>query len=336
MLLEEGNSVEHVMRLAIVIVNYRTAGMVRECIASLEDRLSEDSIAYDLFVVDNDSGDGSYEKLASAYEDRPNVEVIQAGRNLGYGAGNNLVLRRILASNEYDTAWLLNPDTVILNGIPSSVRELLARPAVAAVGSRLEDPDTTPQTSAFRFPGWVSEFLQAARLSLFNRWLGRWRVVQPIANEAVRTDWLAGASVLFKLEALKEVGLFDEAFFLYYEEVDLFRRLKEAGWQSWYCPEMRVVHHVGASTGISDHRRRVGEMPRYWYESRSYYFRKCHGTLGAIWIDLCWLMGRSTFLTSRLLLRRGDRAAVTGRGILTHNALARSWRESTRLVRRGS
>jgi len=302
--------------------------MVRACIASLDAQYGADAIVRKIFVVDNDSGDGSYEMLAAAFEGRSDVEVIHAGRNAGYAAGNNLVLEPIIASDEYDYVWLLNPDTVVLTGISDRVHEILMRPRTAALGACLEDPDTTPQCSAFRFPSWLSEFLQAANLSFLNLWFAKWRVVQPVPDAATQTDWLAGASVVFKTSALRDVGLFDEKFFLYFEEVDLFKRLAEAGWETWYLPEMRVVHHVGASTGISDDRRRVGEMPEYWYASRSYYFSKQHGTLGALWVDLCWALGRAVFLSSRYLLRRSDTAAVKCGRIYANSPLTRSWRAS--------
>lgn len=315
-------------RLAVVIVNYRTAEMARECVESLDAQMQIGTIGYKIFIVDNDSGDGSYETLAARFDGRSDVEVIQAGQNLGYAAANNQILEPIIASDEYEYVWLLNPDTVVLTGITDEILDFMARPRVAALGARLQDPDTTPQISAFRFPGGMSEYLQAANLSLLNRWFAKWRVVQPVQDEPAQTDWLAGASVLIKVAALRDVGLFDEEFFLYFEEVDLFRRLAAAGWESWYFPKMHVIHHVGASTGISDDRRRVGEMPEYWYASRSHYFLKQHGTLGAAWIDLCWLIGRGVFVLSRFLLRRRDTAAVRSGQIYAHNALTRRWRVS--------
>jgi len=315
-------------RLAVVIVNYRTAEMAGACVESLDARMHIGTIGYKIFIVDNDSGDGSYETLAARFDGRADVEVIQAGNNLGYAAANNQVLEPIIASDEYEYVWLLNPDTVVLTGITEEILDFMARPRVAALGARLQDPDTTPQISAFRFPGGVSEFLQSANLSLLNRCFAKWRVVQPVRDEPTQTDWLAGASVLFNVAALRDVGLFDEEFFLYFEEVDLFRRLAGAGWESWYFPEMRVIHHVGASTGISDDRRRVGEMPEYWYASRSHYFLKQHGTSGAALIDLCWLVGRGLFVLSRFLLRKRDTAAVRCGQIYAHNALTRHLRVS--------
>ncbi len=276
-----------------------------------------------LYIVDNDSQDGSYEAFTRAYEGRRDIELIASSRNDGYGAGNNIVLRRLVASDEFETVLLLNPDTELRTPIPETVFELLAGDRIAAVGARLEDPDTTVQVSAFNFPGATSEFLQAANLALFDRFLGRFRVAQPPPEEITRRDWLAGAAVFFKLDALREVGLFDEEFFLYFEEVDLFRRLAAYGWQSWYLPEMRLVHHVGASTQISDHRRREVEMPDYWYASRSRYFTKEWGRVGALWPDLCWLLGRSIHLLSRRLSGKSDRGSVTARNVIVHSSLLR-------------
>lgn len=311
-------------RLAVVIVNYRIAKMAQACVESLFDRVDTSTIRLRAFVVDNDSDDGSYDLLSAAFEDRSNVEVIRAGRNAGYAAGNNLVLRDLIESDDFDYVWLLNPDTAVVSHVDEESLELLERPRVAALGARLEYVDTTPQTSVFRFPSPLSEFLQAANLSMLDRFLARFRVAQPIPGRLLRADWLAGASVVFRLDALREVGLFDETFFLYFEEVDLFKRLDAAGWESWYCPEMRVIHHVGASTGISNERRGVSEMPEYWYASRSHYFQKRYGLLGAFGVDLCWLIGRGLFLLSRIALGRRDTMAVKYGRIRAHHPFTRT------------
>jgi len=314
-------------RLAVVIVNYRIAKLARACVESVLDRVDPATVSFKAFVVDNDSQDGSFEILSTAFEDRSEVEVIRAPRNGGYAAGNNVVLRKLFESpDDYDYVWLLNPDTAVVTRVDEQALAFLERPRIAALGARLEYVDTTPQTSVFRFPSPFSEFMQAANLSILNRVFARIRVVQPIPEERTRADWLAGASVVFRMDALRETGLFDETFFLYYEEVDLFKRLAEAGWESWHCPEMRVIHHVGASTGISNERRGVGDMPEYWYASRSHYFQKRYGLFGALGVDLCWLLGRSLFLLTRFVLRRRDTMVVKYARIRAHHPMTRSSR----------
>jgi serine O-acetyltransferase len=115
------------------------------------------------------------------------------------------------------------------------------------------------------------------------------------------------------------VGVFDEDYFLYFEEVDLFKRMAASGWESWYVPDLRMIHHVGASTGISDYRRQPSTLPNYWYESRSNYFRKQHGTLSSLGIDFSWLAGRGIHLFSRILLRRENSSAVEASRINVSN-----------------
>ncbi len=297
--------------------------MTKASIASLDANLSRDVFDIRIFVVDNNSDDGSLEILNRAFSTRDDVEVIPSTENRGYGAGNNLVLNQVIASQEYEFVWLLNPDTVLLNDIPGQIMEFLMRPMTAAVGARLEDPDTTPQVSAFRFPSFVSEFLHSARIGFLDRLFGRWRVVQPISDIPTRVDWLAGASVFLKVEALREVGVFDEDYFLYFEEVDLFKRMAAHGWEFWYVPSLRMIHHVGASTGISDYRRKPSELPDYWYESRSHYFKKQHGSVSALGIDLSWLWGRWIYLFLSLLLRRKDSSAVKASRIIRFTPLLR-------------
>ena len=297
--------------------------MTKASIASLDANLSRELFDIRIFVVDNNSDDGSLEILNRAFGTRGDVEIIPSRENRGYGAGNNLVLNQVVASEEYEFVWLLNPDTVLLNDIPGQIMELLMRPMTAAVGARLEDPDTTPQVSAFRFPGFASEFLHSAQIGILDRLFSRWRVVQPISDVPTRFDWLAGASVFLKVEALREVGLFDEDYFLYFEEVDLFKRMAAFGWESWYVPSLRMIHHVGASTGISDYRRRPSELPDYWYESRSRYFKKQHGSVSSLGIDLSWLWGRWINLFLGLWVRRKGSSPVKASRIIRFNPLLR-------------
>jgi hypothetical protein len=297
--------------------------MTQECVESLDANLSRKIFDAQIFIVDNHSNDDSLEKLTQAFGTRSDIEIISSKENGGYGAGNNLVLNKVVASAEYEFVWLLNPDTLLLNDIPDHVMEFLMQPLTAAVGARLEDPDTTPQVSAFRFPSFISEFMHAANLGILDRAFSRWRVVQPIPDIPTKVDWLAGASVFLKVEALREVGIFDEDYFLYFEEVDLFKRMAACGWESWYVPSLRMIHHVGASTGISDHRRRPSELPNYWYESRSHYFEKQYGIVPALGIDLSWLLGRGIYIFLRILLRRDDVSSVKSSRIISYTPLLR-------------
>jgi GT2 family glycosyltransferase len=103
--------------------------------------------------------------------------------------------------------------------------------------------------------------------------------------------------MMIRKRLIDDIGLLDEAFFLYFEEVDFFYRAANAGWQTWYVPTSKVMHIEGASTGIKLTKRR----PKYWYNSRRRYFIKHHGVLGLVYTDLLWLLGRLSFLIRRFL-----------------------------------
>lgn len=262
-------------------------------------------------VVDNASEDSSLEVLRQGLEalQRPDwIELKQLPRNGGFAYGNNRVLRQCLeSSHPPDYILLLNPDTVVREGaIAPLIRFLDEHPKAGLVGSRLEDPDGTPQISAFRFPSFWSELDHGLRLGIASRWIGRRRLALPIATEPYAADWLAGASLMIRREVLTSAGLFDEDYFLYFEEVDFCHRAQQSGWECWYVPASRVVHLVGQSTGVTDTRRSPQRMPTYWFESRRRYFLKFHGAIYLAIADLLWMIGFALWRLRRWLLQKPD------------------------------
>jgi len=103
-----------------------------------------------------------------------------------------------------------------------------------------------------------------------------------------RVDWVSGAAVMFQMSALRDAGMFDPEYFLYYEEVDLMRQLAHKGWQTWHVAEARVIHAEGAATGVKGDRPGRRRLPAYWYHSWQYYMRKNHGRAGALLACLAW------------------------------------------------
>jgi N-acetylglucosaminyl-diphospho-decaprenol L-rhamnosyltransferase len=309
-------------RTRIVIVNYRTAGLVVECLRSLEGD-SPDDVPGWVVVVDNGSGDGSAERLGEAIQ-AANwgawVTLLPLPVNRGFAAGNNAALRLILAGGpatrgltspgspgQPDAVLLLNPDTVVRPGAVRALVDFLDRnPRVGIAGSRLEDPDGAPQRSAFRFPSLAGEFEATVRLGLISRWLHRQLDAPPVRDECHVTDWVAGASMLVRRQVFEAVGLLDEGYFLYFEETDFCRRARRAGWPCWYVPTSRVVHLVGQSTGVTTPSRQPRRMPRYWFESRCRYFEKQHGIGYARLADLVWLTGFALWRLRRRLQGKPD------------------------------
>jgi N-acetylglucosaminyl-diphospho-decaprenol L-rhamnosyltransferase len=296
--------------LWVVIVNYKTASLTLDCLASLVAEYQR-GLNMKVVVVDNASGDDSLEVLHEglvALQSPSWIGLEPLSRNGGFAYGNNVVLRQALASSSPPSyILLLNPDTVVCEGAIAPLLNFLdAHPKVGLVGSRLEDPDGTPQSSAFRFPSLWSELDHGLRLGIVSRLMQHHRLALPITAEPCLSDWLAGASLMIRREVLTSAGLFDEDYFLYFEEVDFCHRAQQSGWGCWYVPESRVVHLVGQSTGVTDTRRSPQRMPQYWFESRRRYFLKFHGVAYGAIADLLWMTGFALWRLRRWLFSKPD------------------------------
>lgn len=288
-----------------VILNYRTADMtLRAAETALR---AMEGIAGAITIVDNDSQDGSYEALVKATEGWPRVRVIQSGRNGGFGAGNNVGIRAGLPDgSKPDFVYLLNSDAFPEPDSIARLRDyLLENSDCGFVGSHVRGEDDAAHVTAFRFPSVWSEFEGAAHTGVISRLLARHIVPMGVPDQATEIDWCAGASVMFPMRVLDRVGLFDEVFFLYFEETDLCRRIKDAGWRGVYLPSARVVHIGSVSTGMKEWKR----QPRYWFDSRSHYFRKRGGAAYLAAVTLAHLAGAGIWKLRRMLERKEERIA---------------------------
>lgn len=295
------------MQVLCVVLNYRTAEMTLEAVRAAR-RALEPVPTHRIDLVDNDSRDGSEETLRAAVlrEGWDDVEVLQTGHNGGFGFGNNHSIRRALCSQDPpELVYILNSDAF---PEPDAVAALLrffeAHPEAGIAGSALTGTDGVPHISAFRFPTLASEVAGSFRLGLVSRLLGGAEVpIRPRPDRTREVDWLAGASMMIRREVLEGVGLFDETFFLYFEETDLCRRARRAGWSTWYVVESRVAHQGHASTGLKDRSR---PMPRYWFDSRRYYFLKNHGRAYLWAANACSTAGLATFKVRARIQKKAD------------------------------
>lgn len=283
------------MQVAAVIVNYRTPAMVLSCL----DHLSRERPAIPSLkavVVDNASGDDSAERLAAKLSEAPYadwVQFIPLTLNGGFGWGNNQAILRLLAdAPPPDAIFLLNPDALVEPGaLAALVSDLQLRPDAGAIGSQLVNLDGSLSGSAFRFPTIPREFIRGLGIAAVGRALGINPVLIPF-GERGPIDWATGASVLVRTRALLDAGLFDTGFFLYFEEVELMHRFAKHGWKSYHCPDSRVVHVAGASTGVVDGRSEATRAPPdYIFNSRHRYFALTGGRLAAWVADIAWLAG---------------------------------------------
>lgn len=292
-------------RVSVIIVNYRTADLVIDCLRALR----HDS-ADQVYIVDNASADGSVAKLQHAIHAEKWADwatLIASDRNGGFSAGNNVALHAILSKeSQPDYVLLLNPDTVPQTGAVKALVEFLnSHPKVGIAGSLLEFPDGTPQTSAFRFPTVAGELEHGARFRPISKILASQRISMPIAREAHPADWVTGASMMIRRQVIEDIGMLDEGYFLYFEEVDYCRRAADADWTCWFVPQSRVIHLVSKSTGIDDPLmpRRV---PNYWFASRQRYYAKHHRPLDSMCASAAWAAGFATWRLRRWLTRQPD------------------------------
>ena len=243
--------------LSVSIVNTNSRELLLACLESLA------PVQAEIVVLDNASEDGS---AAAVHERFPHVRVIEQEHRAGFGSNHNTVIRATTGRYVY----VLNEDTTANDWSFERITEYLdAHPQVAALGPRLVYPDGRLQDSAWRFPTPLVSTMGLATLGQLGVKQSKGASVRPV-------DWVMGAALVLRREALDQVGLFDEDFFLYSEEVDLQARLRQAGWETHYFPELTVVHHESQfSAGIPE--RRINEM----WRSRHRYWRKHHSRMGA-------------------------------------------------------
>ncbi|MFK8004042.1 MAG: glycosyltransferase family 2 protein [Polyangiales bacterium] len=295
------------MRLLCVILNYRTADMTLEAAESARKALALVDGDHLIHIVDNDSGDGSFEKISAAVAERgwPKVRVSQSGKNGGFGAGNNFAIRKALASDDPpDYVYILNSDAFPAEDAVRVLIDFMERtPDAGLAGSYIHGTDGEPHLTAFRFPSLRGEVLSGFRLGALQQlWPDVEVPIQPMPTESRAVDWVAGASLIVRREVFETIGLFDETFFLYFEETDLCRRAALAGHRCYYVVESRVAHVGSASTGLKD---QSSPMPRYWFDSRSHYFKKNHGLPYTVAANVGYALGLGTF-RARALVQRKD------------------------------
>ena len=305
-----GGETVRTARLLVVVVNYRSADLAIDCLASLEPEIAQRAGA-SVTVVENASGQDQVDRLHGEIERRGWqgwVRLIVAARNGGFAAGNNLALAEALEQPDPpDLIWLVNPDTVIRPGALAALESFLQdHPEVGLAGSRLEHPDGTAQTSAFRFPSVLGELEGGLRFGPASRLLRSKSVVRPIADQPEAVDWVAGASLMIRRAVFDRIGLLDDGYFMYYEEVDFCRRAQRAGWPCWYVPESRVVHLVGQSSDVTSASGARKRRPRYWFDARKRYFLTHHGRARTLAANVLHIAAFASFRMRRVLQRKPD------------------------------
>ncbi|MBU1039183.1 glycosyltransferase family 2 protein [Patescibacteria group bacterium] len=225
------------MDLSIIILNYKTGGLVRQCLRGVIE--AELKLDYEILLVDNHSQDDS---LSWVQDNYPTVRTISLPVNRGYSAGNNEGIRR--AKGKY--LLILNPDVTIFAG---SLERLVAfmenNPTVGLAGPRLNNPDGSLQYSAYSFPNFWLPLIRRTwlrHLGWFKPLLRKYQLMDWSHQDNQPVDWLLGACLIARAAAVEQVGLLDERFFLYVEDTDWCRRFWQKGWQVYYAADVELVH----------------------------------------------------------------------------------------------
>jgi len=296
--------------LLVVIVNYKTADLTIACLASLEPEL-HDVPGARVVVVENNSGDG--DELTRAIAERGWCDWAQvdiAERNGGFSYANNRAIRPTLSPSDVPPRYvlLLNSDTEVR---PGAIRVLIdfmdAHPAVGIAGSSYENPNGTLWPIAFRFITPISELESGLRFGLVSKILKNRIVARVMEQDQPQpVDWVCGACMIVRHQVFLNVGLMDEGYFLYFEEVDYCLQARRKGWPCWYVPQSRVMHIAGQSSGVTKRECRPSRTPLYWFESRRRYFLKNFGLFGAIAADVFFGFGFAVWRVRRFLFRMPD------------------------------
>ena len=261
-------------RVDVIVVCWNDRDRIGDALDSVFalSELRADPGLANVVVSDNGSTDDSVAFVRERYGDR--VTVIENRANLGFGAGVN----RALAATSSEFAFLLNSDAHVRDrAIANALAFMDRHPRCGLAGSRIYNPDGTPQPSCGEFDTWIGAFLRSSA------W-GEWPPLRRFANGAalrdfpydreLRVDLAIGAALTVRRKMLDEIGAFDERFFLYHEEIDLAKRAADAGWESWFVPSSEAVHIGEGSSG-----GRHAQVEAYKQRSRRAYWIKHHGRL---------------------------------------------------------
>ena len=265
--------------ISVIIVSFNTSSLLQQCLADLFAHSGD--VEMEVFVVDNNSKDDS---VAMVKNEFPQVQLIANKENLGFAAANNQAWKQ----SSGDFILLLNPDAFVKQGaVYNAMKFLEAHPECGICGGRLVKPDGTLDPSARRFPTFLN------KLFVLSGWRSRFPRSRLFSghefghfdhNSIIEVDWVPGTFTMSRRKMLEQTGLFDERFYIYYEETDLCQTAKKLGWKVYFLPWAEIIHVGGASSKTrKDHTFDDGalQVVRFRMRSEWLYFRKNSG-LGAV------------------------------------------------------
>ncbi|GAB4318112.1 MAG: glycosyltransferase family 2 protein [Methanobacteriaceae archaeon] len=255
------------MDLSIIIVNYRTYKLTKQTLKSVIK--NKHLFSYEILVVDNASGDGSLERLQNDFQEEENsglIKFIASDCNRGFAYANNLAIKKSVA----DYILLLNSDTVIVNDcLEKCLNYIKADDKIGALGCKVLLPDGSLDKACRRsFPDVDVSFYRFSGLSnLFpeSKRFGRYNLTYLDENETCEIECLVGAFMMVRRNVINQVGLLDETFFMYGEDIDWCYRIKAAGWKIVYYADAEVIHYKGSSSNQKENPKLIYEFYRAMY-----------------------------------------------------------------------
>jgi GT2 family glycosyltransferase len=277
-------------KIAVSIINYKTAELTLNCMHSVLADISDLDI--EVVIVDNASGDGSADKIAAAIDRLPGtppVRLIRSEINSGFAGGHNRAMTAVKA----DYFLLLNSDAVLRTGfLAQMVAAAQAHPEIGLIAPQIETDDGEVQVSCFRFHSPQSEMVRAASCGPVTALLHRYVVAldPPVAPDQI--EWVSFACILINTEMIRDIGLMDEGYFLYFEDAEYCLRARRAGWGILQVCDAVAVHFRGGSGPVKSLEKERKRLPSYFYASRTRFFRQAHGMTGPWRANLMWYLGR--------------------------------------------
>jgi GT2 family glycosyltransferase len=263
--------------VSVVIVSYNTKALLDACLRSV---FASTGVAFDVWVVDNSSPDGSADHVETAF---PAAHLIRNPVNRGFAAANNVALPHTRGRH----VLLLNPDTVVREDTIAELATFLdARPRVGIAGPRVLNGDGTVQSCGYWYPTLRAEILQSRNVNRLLRVLFGTPPVDPDPHKETQVDWVDGCCLMIRREVIDDIGGLDEQFFLYAEELDWCRTAKRAGWQLATCPRSEMTHLRGQSSS-----QVKAPALAMLVEARLRYYRKQDGVFTAAAVSVVYVLG---------------------------------------------
>jgi GT2 family glycosyltransferase len=307
------NTNDNPIDVSIVIVSFNTRDVTRQCLEFVRQHAA--AVRHEVLVVDNASGDGSADMVAAEF---PRAQLIRSPENKGFAGGNNPAMK--IARGRY--ILLLNSDAFLAEGVLEKTIDYMDdHPHIGVLGCKLTDPDGTLQPSARMLPGPLNKILHITGLAAHfpkSKFFGRVDYTWWDHSEPRSVGWVVGAYFLIRRETMEDIGLLDDRYFLYFEEIDYCLSARRAGWDVIFYPYASVIHLGGQSslkTGkrVSAKGRQIVAI-RITSEFR--YYRKMYGWLRvllAAGIELIWnqvVYAKNLFSRSSSAAQKRDQAGM--------------------------